>query len=243
MPYNLIFLGLLVIFLRTKKRWEKVLLGGIIVCFYLFSNSYLVSWCSMKWELPRKNIHSLDSYEYGIVLSGGLLNTCPNFQNTFDLDSGSDRLLTAFLLYKKGKCRKLIITGTNSDYLLEKGVGEVQLARNLLIEWGMPEDDIILELKARNTRENAVFVSQIMNNTPVSGPSILITSGFHMRRAVACFKKVGLTVVPFAADLADSGICYPTKKKVLPDPEAFASFQRLSREWVGLIMYRLSGYC
>lgn len=241
MPYNLVFIGLIVIFLRTKNRRDKVWLGVILTCFYWFSNTGLVAWCSRLWEVPRTEVSASESYEYGIVLSGGLVNTCAG--NNLDLDSGSDRLLTGFRLYKKGICRKLIVTGTSREYLLERGIGEVQLAKRLLIEWGMPEEDIVLELRARNTRENALFVSELLSKSPASGASLLITSAFHMRRAVACFEKLDLSVVPFSADPVDLAGCIPTKKKVLPDPEAFASFQRLAREWVGLIMYKLSGYC
>lgn len=245
MPYNALLLGLIVLLFKVKQKGLRWLCGILIIGFYLQSNTYFVASLAEAWEYPVRGIDMLGKeYETGIVLSGGLVNSCNRTTGYYDLEKGSDRLLAAYFLYKKGVCKKLLLTGTDADRLLDQGRGEVQLGKALLVEWGVPEEDIILEINARNTRENALFTAEILKEAPFStGSNLLITSSYHMRRAKGCFDKAGVAVEPFPADLGISRRCLKVKKTLVPAPDAAADFQRLWREWVGIIMYKLAGYC
>ena len=53
---------------------------------------------------------------------------------------------------------------------------------------GIPENDIIIENKSRNTHENAFYTAQLFEKNGFSkSNNLLITSSMHMRRAQACF--------------------------------------------------------
>lgn len=242
MPYNVLLIGLIVMAVKAKKTRIKWLGVTLFAGFYLFANPFFVAFFSGKWELPAADVQSTDSvYDYGVVLSGGMVSVCVPHARYYDLDHGSDRLLAGFMLYKKGVCRKLILTGTNQESLLARGKGEVQISKSLLVEWGVDPDDIVLETQARNTRENAVYSAELLGAG--AKKSLLITSAYHMRRSKACFEKAGLQVDPFPVDPFTPVACIQANQILYPDPGAFAAFQRLWREWVGMLMYRLAGYC
>ena len=55
---------------------------------------------------------------------------------------------------------------------------------------GIPENDIIIENKSRNTHENAFYTGQLFEKNGFSkSNNLLITSSMHMRRAQACFEN------------------------------------------------------
>ena len=66
--------------------------------------------------------------------------------------------------------------------------------RGFLVSLGVPAEAVRIEASSRNTRENALFTAR-MFNTGV-GPTVLLTSDYHMYRAHRAFTKAGLTVVP-----------------------------------------------
>ena len=61
---------------------------------------------------------------------------------------------------------------------------------------GLEEGRVIYEDRSRNTTENAEFSRDIARPRPEE-TWLLITSAFHMPRAVGCFRRVGWNVVPF----------------------------------------------
>lgn len=245
MPYNVLLCMLIVAFFRPKRRGTRWLTGVAFMGIYLLSNSYLVALLQKGWEYPVQSIAGLKpGYEAGIVLSGGLVNSCQGPASDFyDLENSSDRLLAGFFLYKRGICKKLILTGTDHELLTQQNRGEVQLAKSLLVEWGVPAEDVLLDTEARNTRENALFVAEMLKGRDKKDRYLLVTSASHMRRAKACFDRVGLQTDAFPSDFGKLPGCIATDKKILPSPGAFADFQRLWHEWIGMAVYKILGYC
>lgn len=242
MPYCLMLWGLVAILFFIKQTKIRVFIGIIALFFYLQSNTYLVAQLYKLWEWPAQNKTATGkTYDFGIVLSGGLLGAYSPIPEYFDLERGSDRLLTGYFLYKKGICRKLLLTGADHPNLIAQGRGEVQLAKKLLMEWGVPDEAILLETKARNTYENALFVASMLEGEPAQD-LLLVTSAYHMRRSIGCFTKVGLRTDPFPSDFFISPDHLPLKYCLTPDPKASEAFQKLWREWVGMIAYKMAGY-
>ena len=61
-----------------------------------------------------------------------------------------------------------------------------QTARELIAK-----ADILIENDSRNTYENAVNSAKMLNTSYPNGRLLLVTSAFHMRRSLACFRKTG----------------------------------------------------
>jgi uncharacterized SAM-binding protein YcdF (DUF218 family) len=72
------------------------------------------------------------------------------------------------------------------------GLKEADAMARTSISIGVPAQDIRVENSARNTLESAKQVKRLL----AGGRIILVTSAFHMKRAVALFKKQGFDVIP-----------------------------------------------
>jgi uncharacterized SAM-binding protein YcdF (DUF218 family) len=108
----------------------------------------------------------------------------------------------------------------------------------LLDDFGIPRSRVELETRSRNTAENAAFSKAIANPKP-GERWLLVTSAQHMPRAVGCFRAAGFPVE-----------AYPAAWRTDPEPQTAPnlaigrSLERLdsaAREWLGLIVYRLTG--
>jgi uncharacterized SAM-binding protein YcdF (DUF218 family) len=72
---------------------------------------------------------------------------------------------------------------------------------------------------------------------------LLLSSGFHLPRAVACFKKQGIQVVPYATDLRSIQSKFTLLNTLMPTYGGFEIWTFLLKEWIGQAVYRLKGYC
>ncbi len=237
-----IFFIVLALYAKSKFRQKLyTMLGlGILV---LISNSYFCNIAFNALEFRPKNISSFSgTYDVGVVLTGGMINWSTLKSDHIGIGQHGDRIVQSFLLYKNHKIGKILISGASPKALADNGRGEGKEAKKLLIAWGVPESDIILEERARNTRENAVFTNKMVSKKFSNQRIILITSSFHMKRALACFQKVGLKVDTYPADFY--GGAYQLKWDFLiPEPNAIASFNLVWREWFGFFVYKVMGYC
>lgn len=243
MPLSIVFFILIYSFLTKSNRRRKLALGFGIAALGLASNSYLVTKAINAWEPKFVNLAEVrKTYDVGILLSGGLITMSTPRQDHPAMGNHGDRLLQTYLLYKYGKIRKILITGTSGEMLMTRKLGETRQAAALLASWGVPAKDILFEEKARNTHENAVYSGRILNKMFPSGKYLLITSAFHMRRSAGCFEKMGIKTDPFPADFR-GGYNRFFIHKLVPDPEAFAYFCMLWHEFVGYVAYKAVGYC
>jgi uncharacterized SAM-binding protein YcdF (DUF218 family) len=74
--------------------------------------------------------------------------------------------------------------------IIVSGLGDCKINRRLLIEAGVPSGVIEMEDQSRTTKENAQFVIQWLrkSNLPPVKRVIIVTSWYHSRRALACFR-------------------------------------------------------
>ncbi|QRR02071.1 YdcF family protein [Dyadobacter sandarakinus] len=243
MPLSIILCVLLFgIFTNNKKR-KQVSLLIVFVLLFVISNGFLVNKAFNLWEPDPVNLSTIrNAYDVGILLSGGLVDARdPNADQVYFGRHG-DRLLQTFLLYKAGKIRKVLITGTSADSMIIAGKGETRQAAQLLVQWGVPAGDILFEEKARNTRENAMFSSTILKSRFPGGKFLLITSAFHMRRSVGCFRKFGIETDSYPADFYGGYYPFNLKSVLIPNAEAVAGSGLLWHEWIGYTVYKAVGY-
>ena len=117
---------------------------------------------------------------HAIVLGLALENGKP----TEDLVS---RLDTAEKYLRDNPDAKLILTGGNPD---ESGVTEAAAMRGILAERGVAQESMILEDQAASTNQNFRNAAQLVDP---GEPVVLVSSNYHMDRAVQTAKKAGFT--------------------------------------------------
>ncbi len=79
-----------------------------------------------------------------------------------------------------------------------------QKMRSELILRGVPEDQIVMETKGRNTREQAVNVARMINADPRDAWVLVVTSPSHLKRALLSFRKAGFAYVAGLAATEES---------------------------------------
>ncbi len=82
------------------------------------------------------------------------------------------------------------------------GVREADVMRARAVDAGVPERQTLCECRSRNTRENALFCREILLARRIAAFA-LVTSDWHMARAVLAFRRVGLDPLPFPARTPD----------------------------------------
>ena len=244
LPYSIFLILCLYAFYIKSGNRKKILLLISFCWLFLCSNSYLVNKAFLWWEYKYTNIGDLKkTYDVGIVLSGGMISVPSIHGDHPIMGIHSDRFAEAFLLYKAGKIKKILVTGTSQPHVMAVNKGETRLAAQLLVKWGVKADDVMFEEQARNTRENATYSAKILNAKFPGKEYLLITSSYHMRRSLGCFAKAKIKVDPYPADFY--GVDYPANFKfiLVPSSNALADFDLLWHEWGGYVMYKLVGYC
>lgn len=177
------------IFKRTRRgAWACFAFSGLMwICstapfadfiFYGIENAYAV-----PYDLKADAV---------VVLGGGILENFPAVSAGERLQSSSlARLSAAAEVYRKTRLPVLISGG--SPFLKDS---EAAVAKLYLVESGVPPGAVITEENARDTYENAVFSKKICDEKGYK-KILLLTSAYHMRRAVLSFKKAGFSqIVP-----------------------------------------------
>lgn len=225
-----------------KRRWRKFFWVLGIGLGLLFSNHFLANLAMLAWEIPPTPLENIEqSYEVGIVLTGVTLSRkSPKDRTYFKL--GADRITHALMLYRRGIIRKILITGGTISVSGHREVSEAYRLKQFLLDALVPESDIILDETARNTRENALRSREILQKDFPRAKVLLITSAFHLRRARACFHKVGLEPEVFSAGFLSLDWNGLGLAAWVPSGLALHYWQILIHEWIGYIMYALVGF-
>lgn len=161
-----------------------------------------------------------------LILGGGMTTNAQTGRP--EMFGAADRVWQGARVFKAGKAPKVILTGG----------GSLDSSAPLLADFGVPPSSILTFDAPRNTEEEA---RRIKTEFGENARIVLVTSAWHMRRALRLFRRAGLDVVPCAADYEMS------LKKGLPlEARDFApnadSLMRNSfaiKEWVAYWGYSL----
>jgi len=226
-------------FSKEEKKKRKYLMIGIFLALF-FSNGFLFNSFMGLWEVPATPYNKLGTYEAGIVLGGMSVNDEELGRAQFF--RGVDRLIQAIDLYKRGIIKKIIFTG-GSGRILAPEMKEGLYLKDYILKMGVNESDLLMESESNNTHENAAFTKVLLDREKISGKLLLITSAFHMKRSIGCFKKEGIIAEPYSTDRFSGPLKFEFDYLVIPDVSAMSNWTGLIHEVVGYITYKIKGYC
>lgn len=239
-PFVWIFVLLLISFFARDYDLKRRAIRWTVILTIFFSNSFIFSEFSRAWETPATHYDSLKVYDAGIVL-GGML-TYDKEYDRIQFNRGTDRLLQAIELYKKGIIKKVVFTG-GSGSISHPEIKEGPLVERYLLTLGIPREAFLIEGESNNTHENAVFTKALLDEKKLEGEFLLITAAFHMRRGSACFEKVGIKTAPYSADRYVSQYRNFTFDHLfMPHVTTIDNFRNLIHEIVGFVVYKVVGY-
>jgi len=203
--------------LRRKKEGRFYLI--IALTMYLFSSSWFSYYLSRILSVPD----TADRGAYIVVLGGGV----DHYGAITEIGKQTlRRLYKGFELYQR-QHRKIVVTGG----VVSKGIPEGDLMKKVLLTWGVPERDIIMENRSRNTYENARFVRNLVGDVPVT----VVTSTLHMRRSLWFFKRYFSRVDHVQADVPVG--FQQVYLDYLPSGGAFYAWCEITHELAGLVAY------
>jgi uncharacterized SAM-binding protein YcdF (DUF218 family) len=241
LPLTMVVLCFIASVVIKREPWSKRFFWTGFVLLLFFSNDFISNSVMRSWEIDPKPFNTLSPRKLGIVLTG----TTHSFQEPDDrvyFKRGADRVTHTIQLYKLGRIEKILVSG-GTGRLLKADEPEANKYKKVMLMAGIPEQDILLENKTRNTFESAVAVKELLDSLHLTADDcLLITSAFHMRRSLACYRKAGLNIESFTTDF------YGLQDKIfltsilLPSIEGFIIWEKLFKEWTGFVAYKMAGY-
>jgi uncharacterized SAM-binding protein YcdF (DUF218 family) len=176
---------------------------------------------------------------YGIVVLGGAISPDVSAaRNDVALNESAERLTVVAELARRYPAARIVFSGGSSALLYEEGT-EAEYAARMLQSLGIPYGRVQLEDGSRNTVENAIFSKDIAQPKP-GERWLLLTSAYHMPRAIGVFRKAGFPVEAYPVDWRTRG----WDDAFRPFPTVSDGLRRADtavREWVGLLVYWLTG--
>lgn len=222
---------------RTKNKRMTI---SFLVILYIFSCPVIINYILKMYEFSTYEIVNAKNYDYGIVLTGGLVNESKSLGDNVHLGPQSDRLWQAAELYKAKKINKIIISGGDGFHKFDSLIPtENDKSRDFLIKVGVKPEDIIQEKRAVNTHENAKFSKQVLAN--YNKTVLVITSAFHLKRALACFEKEKLKADWYATSPISDNYKFKLQD-LIPSSDTFNDAETIANELVGLIAYKFMNY-
>lgn len=166
-----------------------------------------------------------------VVLCGGFRGGGRPFSASERLASGTlERADAAFKLYKETGLPLLISGGAPFSES-----PEAEAVAAYLKELGVPENRIIKEERSRDTQENARFSLKICGEKGYK-KIILLTSAYHMPRAVLLFRKAGTAeIIPFPVARRTGGARFYADYL----PGGGLEARQALNEYLGILYYRL----
>lgn len=240
-PLVIVCILFLTAWLVKRPKVRRLFLYAGIFAMILFSNEFIANEAMRAWEIePTRFVKIPREYAYGIVLSGATKTEVGPDDRVY-IASAADRVNHTLQLYKMGRIKKILISG-GSGRLVDVGEREANELATLFRLMGVPSANILVDNESRNTHESAILVKQMLEGKARPADCLLITSGYHMRRSLACFEKVGFHMDTFSADIRSHQRSFSFDILMIPKVEAILVWQSLLKEWTGYVAYWMAGY-
>lgn len=234
----LLVLGCVFALLRWRRPARLALavsvLGLLVAGFSPLSNALLQP-LEDRFPIPDPMPEHVDGI---IMLGGGLETIVTTTRGIPALNEAGDRLTTFAELARRYPDARLVLSG-GSGGLIYNDLDESGVAKSLLLGLGIDPGRLELELRSRDTYENAVFSRDMIQPKPGSvWPPV--TSAFHMPRSVGCFRRAGFDVVAYATDYRTRGK-EDRYRGFYSASDGLRRLDLVTREWAGLSVYALTG--
>ena len=216
-----------------KNKLVTVSSGLSLLIFLIFSTSFIPQLLTRTLEDQYSPVYQAHiNIPYVVVLSGGQSNR-KNLPPTMQLYASSQqRLWEGLRLIDQLPKAKLVLSGG----AFNRQEGSEALHLKHLVQYGcIARKQIILEDKSLNTKEQAVFLKNIIQNNTF----YLVTSAIHMPRAMSLMQAQGLH--PIAAPTAFTHYWDDERwtKRFIPNPYNLVYSSIAMHELLGRLFYSL----
>jgi uncharacterized SAM-binding protein YcdF (DUF218 family) len=226
----------------ARRRWRRRRIFGALGLGVLILAGVSPLSNAIMWRMERSapSTYRADVTYDAVILLGGLVDQVTTAETGRPAFTDSvERLIVTHDLLREGKARFVIVSAATNPRFPE--AGEVVVIARQLEAWGIEKDRIILEDKALNTRENALYSHAIARARGFSRV-VVVTSAFHMDRAVGCFASVGMEVDTLPVDYRAHRSSGAQLGDWIPRVDGLADMSGTLHEVFGRLVYRVRGY-
>ena len=241
-PSSLIAISLAIGILLLGTTWQKLgrrlLIGGLL--------ALVVGGLSPLGDLlirplenrfPRADAGAGAPPVTGIIVLGGAEDSRASPQRELAaLNESAERFTEAAALARRFPGLRVVFTGGTTS---RARAPEAFAAERLFEALGIARERLTLESASRDTYENAVLTTAIV--APKPGERwLLVTSAWHMPRAVGCFRRAGFAVEAWPVDYR-TGRTFDPWRLHQSIPDGLKRIDFIMREYAGLAGYYLLG--
>ena len=236
LPPMLWLLMLIAVLIFWRRSWARKLL--FFTCVVIFAlHSGLVNH-ALRYPLesryaPLRDPKTAGSYDAIVVLTSGMIPAEGLIPYPTIDEFMFRRLDEAWRLYRI-RPRPIVVSGGHVNPFTP-AKNENQIARDYLIRWGVPRQDVIGEDKSRDTFESAVEVQKLLAHRGWKR-YLLVTSAVHMPRSMLVFAAHAPEPVPAPGDFSLSALDL-TPLDFFPSESAARRLFLTVHEYLGLANY------
>jgi uncharacterized SAM-binding protein YcdF (DUF218 family) len=243
-PGNFILLLLLIATLLLFTRWRRAgrrlvtLLATVLLALAVLP---VGDWVMAPLENRFPRLQAMPERVDGIVVLGGGVESERFIERgEIGLGGAGERFTAAIELMRRYPQARVVYTAGDPSL---RGLGgnprEAEAARMLYAALGTDVGRILFDDEARTTYENAVHGKALAKPQP-GETWLLVSSAWHMPRAMGVFRRAGWDVVPYPVDYQSTGRLWHDKGLDLSGELTLTTIA--AREWLGLVVYRLLGH-
>jgi len=228
--------------LARRRRLQRFVLLSVLLLLLLSSNRWVSMGLarSLEWRyLPPDEVPEA---EVIVLLGGGTVPSEPP-RKLVEVNGSGDRLLYALWLFQQGKAETILLSGGLLDWDVQTSTPAQDMAE-LLKLMGIPSESLWLQTESRNTYEDALFCARLLKTKGIQR-ILLVTSAWHMPRAVKLFQAQGLEVIPLSTDFTVTEAGWRQLKQgdfrsqilaLLPSVDNLSLTTRIMKEYIGMFV-------
>jgi uncharacterized SAM-binding protein YcdF (DUF218 family) len=239
LPSNLMVLlgiiGFVLLFTRRKRVGQRIMAASLLA-LAVAGWSPLGNWLIAGLEDRFPAWNAARGAPSGIIILGGAISPEVSKERaSIALNEAAERMTAVADLARRYPAARIVFSGGSGK--LGGGIAEAEFVLPLFESFGIAPERVALEGRSRNTAENARFTKELVQPKP-GDRWLLVTSAYHMPRAIGVFRREGFAVEAYPVDWRTGA----------EDSSAFSSLSAglartdtALREWVGLLAYWLTG--
>jgi len=231
-------LGALLLATRFRRLGWWLVIGGLAMLTVIglspLGNALILP---LEQRFPQWD-HARGAPDGIVVLGGAISPDVSAGRGVATLNEAAERMTVAVELARRYPNMKIAFTGGTGALLFREG-NEAEIALSLFESLGVARNRVILESKSRNTVENAVFTRDLVQPKPTER-WLLVTSAYHMPRAIGIFRHANFPVEAYPVDFRTRG-ADDYARPFFSVGDGMRRTDTATREWVGLVVYWLTG--
>ncbi len=235
---ELMALGVALLFFSRKQKTGKLLVAlsmlVLVICSFEGISGRILQ--TLESQYPPLNLAKLAPPENGgtgtcavkwiVVLAGGVSRD-PTLPIQLQISHHSRvRLVEGIRLHHRIPCSKLILTGGIGF----DGAPEATTLSRVAEELGVKKSNMVLEVESRDTKDHPLYLRHLIHNEPF----VLVTSAFHMPRAMKLFIKQGLSPIPAPAGQWKPSQEFVSPSNLFPSASGLRLAELAVHEYMGL---------